>query len=132
MNGGGSVPSDAAPNIYVIRDGFEPAATGAIRTDRRRANTMATLQISAARVQMTAADRHEHITAVRTTTGTELTLGTVLANLRSPHGDRYYTYANGERAQVYAHPCPRCSSRDYITTTPDGTKQNNLLYLPRF
>lgn len=93
---------------------------------------MATLQISSVRVQTTAADRHEHITAVRTTTGTELTLGTVLANLRSPYGDRYYTYANGERAQVYAHQCPRCSSRDYITTTPDGTKRNNLLYLPRF
>jgi Protein of unknown function (DUF3892) len=94
---------------------------------------VATYQITAVQVQKTSSDPHEHITSVKIgTSGAQLSLSTVVANLRNPNGDRYITYGGGERANVYVRTCPRCTFRDYITTTPDGTTKNNLLSLPRF
>ena len=93
---------------------------------------MATYRITGVRVQTTSSDPHEHITTVRIGDGSAtLTLATVVSDLRDPVGDRYITYGGGERANVYVRTCPRCTFRDYITTTPDGTKKNNLLSLPR-
>jgi hypothetical protein len=94
---------------------------------------MATYRITQVQVQKTSDDPHEHITAVKIgDSNTRLSLSTVVNDIRDPNGDRYITYGGGERANVYVRSCPRCTFRDYITTTPDGTTKNNLLSLPRF
>jgi Protein of unknown function (DUF3892) len=94
---------------------------------------VATYQITAVKVQKTSQDPHDHITEVKFgASGGTLSLSTVVNDIRDPNGDRYYTYGGGERANVYVRTCPDCTFRDYITTTPDGTKKNNLLSLPRF
>src|SRR5688500_11710046 len=41
----------------------------------------------------------------------------------------FYTLVNGLRADVVIRTHPR-SGREYLTTLPDGARQNNLLYLP--
>ena len=94
---------------------------------------MSTFQITGVRTEMTARDPHEHITAVRvgTTTPFVLSRSTVINDLRSVNGDRYYTYAGGEYADVVVRSCPKCTASDYITTLPDTTTKNNLLSLPR-
>lgn len=94
---------------------------------------MATYEITGVRTEKTIADPHEHITDVQigNTTHALLSRATVIRDLRTPGGDRYYTYGGGKRADVIVAGCPRCASRDYITTTPDTTTANNLLSLPR-
>jgi hypothetical protein len=75
---------------------------------------------------------HAHISHVRLGTSVYLVpRATVIADLRSPWGDRYYTYAAGTYADVIVAGCPVCGSGDYITTAPDWTTENNLLSLPR-
>jgi hypothetical protein len=94
-----------------------------------------TYEITAVRTETTASDPHEHITRVRlggATSGDGISRSTVVADLKSPEGDRYYTYGGGERATVVVRDCPECSRSDYITTLPDSTTKNNLLSLPRF
>jgi len=95
---------------------------------------MATFRITAVKVQKTSQDPHDHITRVEINSDPDFTLGiaTVVSGLRDPNGDRYYTYGGGQIANVYVRQCPDCLYRDYITTTPDGTRQNNLLMLSRF
>lgn len=96
---------------------------------------MSTFQITSVRTETTTSDPHEHITRVRlgdTKTGDGIGRATVVADLKNPEGDRYYTYGGGERATVVLRDCPKCSKRDYITTLPDSTTKNNLLSLPRF
>jgi hypothetical protein len=46
-------------------------------------------------------------------------------------GDIFFTNESPP-ARVIVHPCPVCSSYDYITTEPDYTTQNNLLSLPKY
>jgi hypothetical protein len=76
---------------------------------------------------------HEHIERVRLRgRRASLSKEVVIADLRNPWGDRYYTNAKGIRAKVIAVTCPHCRDRDYITTEPDWTVENNLLSLPRF
>ena len=93
---------------------------------------MSTFRITAVRVENTTYDPHEHIAAVRVGSNLDLSVSTVVGDLRNPNGDRYYTYAAGERAAVYVRTCPRCTFRNYLTTHPDSTTKNNLLSLPRF
>lgn len=89
-------------------------------------------QIDGVRTARPAGYTHEHITHVRlAVTGTILSRQTVIADLRNPWGDRYYTYANRTRADVIVAGCPYCGHGDYITTAPDWTTENNLLRLPR-
>jgi Protein of unknown function (DUF3892) len=93
---------------------------------------MSSFEITGVRTDETAGDSHEHITAVRIGTNEAvISRSTVVTDLRSPNGDRYYTFGGGERAAVVVRECPRCSYSDYITTLPDSTKKNNLLKLPR-
>lgn len=93
---------------------------------------MATYQITAVRTQQPAGYTHEHITHVRLAYSDYLfPRETVIRDLRSPSGDRYYTFAGGVRADVIVRGCPVCGFGDYITTTPDRTTENNLLSLPR-
>jgi hypothetical protein len=95
---------------------------------------VATLQITKVRTIRPAGTAHEHITNVELENSPlrRIPRETVVANLRSISGDRYYTYGGGMRADVIAITCPLCNTKDYITTKPDQTKSNNLLRLPRF
>lgn len=93
---------------------------------------MSLFEITGIRTEETAGNPHEHITGVRIgSSGTVVPRSTVIADLRSPNGDRYYTFGGGQRAAVVVRECPRCSYSDYITTLPDSTTRNNLLKLPR-
>lgn len=96
---------------------------------------MTTFEITGVRTQETTTDPHEHITRVRlgdAKSGDGISRATVVADLESTEGDRYYTYGGGERATVVVRSCPKCSRSDYITTLPDSTTKNNLLSLPHF
>jgi hypothetical protein len=77
---------------------------------------------------------HEHITDVELNNNSSMRYprATIIADLRNPYGDRYYTYAGGTKADVIVAGCPHCGHSDYITTAPDWTTANNLLSLPRF
>lgn len=89
-------------------------------------------QIDGVRTAKPAGYTHEHITDVRLAgTGVLISRNTVIADLRSVSGDRYYTFVHGTRADVIVAGCPHCGYGDYITTTPDWTTENNLLSLPR-
>jgi hypothetical protein len=93
---------------------------------------VATFEITGVRTVRPAGYDHPHISHVRLGTSEYLiTRATVIADLRSPWGDRYYTYAAGKRADVIVAGCPVCGFGDYITTEPDWTTENNLLSLPR-
>lgn len=93
---------------------------------------MASNQITKVHTEQPYGNTHEHIAMVELSSGARISRSTVIANLRNPWGDRYYTYAGGEYADVVVRGCPYCSFSDYITTLPDSTTQNNLLSLPRF
>lgn len=77
---------------------------------------------------------HEHIERVELNDNplVRISRATVIADIRNPYGDRYYTLAGGVRADVVVRGCPSCGSGSYITTLPDNTTKNNLLDLPRF
>lgn len=95
---------------------------------------MSTYRITKVRVEKTVRDPHEHITDVELNDRVDQRFSrqTIVNDLKSATGDRYYTLAGGERAEVVVRTCPACSFSDYITTLPDATKKNNLLDLPRF
>jgi len=81
-------------------------------------------------------DTHHHITHIGVGSDTgyseRLSVSTVIANLKSPNGDRYYVLGNyGAKSWVIVKQCPRCkSTHEIISTTPDNTTTDNLLSLP--
>lgn len=91
-----------------------------------------TYQITKVRTERPYGATHEHIASVELNGSFEIGRATVIADLRSLYGDRYYTYAGGAKADVIVAGCPHCGFGDYITTAPDWTTANNLLSLPRF
>lgn len=93
-----------------------------------------TYQITAVHTERPYGHAHEHIAEVRLNHSPSFVLRrqTVIHDLRSPYGDRYFTEARGVRAKVIVAGCPHCGQGDYITTEPDWTTENNLLSLPRF
>jgi hypothetical protein len=78
---------------------------------------------------------HDHIThlGVRNGSGWQqrLALWEVLAQIRNPYGDRYYTVSptTGRVAWVVEGGCEVCGQRPYVRTTADGISDNNLSYL---
>jgi hypothetical protein len=80
---------------------------------------------------------HQHITHLGVGDGTSythrLTVAAVIAQLRSPRGDRFYTVspAMGQQAYVVEGSCEVCGQRPYVRTTADGQRDNNLSNLPR-
>lgn len=91
-----------------------------------------TFQIDGVRTARPVGYSHEHITHVRlAASGALIPRSTVIQDLRSAWGDRYYTYVNGAYTNVIVAGCPSCGYGDYITTEPDYTTANNLLSLPR-
>lgn len=95
---------------------------------------MATFEITRVRTVHPPDSAHEHIDAVELNGNSRLRFprSTVIADLKNPWGDRYYTYTGGQYAEVVVRGCPYCNSGEYITTLPDTTILNNLLQLPRF
>jgi hypothetical protein len=93
---------------------------------------MATFEIVKVRTVRPPGAAHEHITAVQLRGGGVLRKETVIQDILSPTGDRYFTWGGGVRADVIVRRCPYCTAHDYITTTPDYTTANNLLSLERF
>jgi hypothetical protein len=75
------------------------------------------------------AARHTHIVAVKLSTGVALDVPTVIQRIRA--GELFYTNAAGVTAKVHPVICNGCRN-PYLTTSPDGTKANNLDYLPLF
>lgn len=99
----------------------------------RKETALALYQITEIRTEQPYGASHEHIAYVRLNHGTTAySRATVIADLRSPNGDRYYTDGGGVTARVFVAGCPSCTFRDDITTEPDWTTTNNLLSLPRF
>jgi hypothetical protein len=94
---------------------------------------MTNFQITGVRTEWPRGARHEHITDVELNDNPNFILprSIVINDLLSPTGDRYYTFAGGEYAEVVVRRCPHCYGADYITTLPDSTTQNNLLSLKR-
>ncbi len=80
-------------------------------------------------------DTHHHITHVGIGNdpgySERLPVATVISNLKSNSGDRYYVLgANNSKSWVIVKQCPRCQhAHEIISTTPDNTKTDNLLYL---
>lgn len=95
---------------------------------------MANYQITKVKTVQPYGAQHEHIDAVELSNRTDQRFqrSTIIADLKDPNGDRYYTYGGGEYADVILRSCPHCYASDYITTAPDSTTKNNLLELPRF
>jgi hypothetical protein len=95
---------------------------------------MATYRITKVRTVHPVGATHEHISEVELSNRVDqrFSRATIIRDLESPTGDRYYTEAEGIRADVIAVDCPHCGASDYITTEPDSTTKNNLLSLDRF
>lgn len=81
-------------------------------------------------------DRYHRITHVGVGTdgdkaSEKLDVATVIRNIISPSGDRYYVLgSDGSKSSVIVRECPHCASRhDIIATTADNTKKDNLLEL---
>lgn len=81
-------------------------------------------------------DTHHHITHVgigasEKTYSERIPVSAVIANIKSPFGDRYHVLgANGARSEVIVKQCPHCAhAHEIISTTPDRTKTDNLLPL---
>ncbi len=98
--------------------------------------TMANLRIVCIRKKPTHNDTHHHITHVGIGDNSGYPVlalvENIIANLKSLGGDRYYVLgANGAQSTVIVRQCARCAhAPEYITTTPDWTKTDNLLSLP--
>lgn len=76
-----------------------------------------------------AGGQHKHIAALCLEGGRRVPKATAIANIESKV-ESYYTYADGQRANVeVVQRCGRCSSK-YLRTDRDSTIRDNLLSLP--
>jgi len=93
--------------------------------------TVAEFQVTGVELSDSPDGGHRHISAVCVGWGyLKVQKEAVVHDLRNPDGHRYYTLVDG-RADVHVVKCPLCDERDYLTTSPDSTRANNLLSLPR-
>ena len=93
---------------------------------------MAAFEITRIRTEPARSGTHEHVAVIWLRAGFELPRSTVVMDLRTPGGDRYYTTVDERRAYVIATSCPDCGFRDYLTTEADTPRANDLLALPEF
>jgi hypothetical protein len=75
--------------------------------------------------------RHRHISEVKTASGRVLARREVINRIQAGLED-FCTIAGGYEAKVIVVGCPFCAAGDYIKTTSDATKADNLLDLPSF
>ena len=76
-----------------------------------------------------AGGQHRHIAARCRENGRRVAKATAIANIEAKV-ESYYTYADGQRANVeVVQRCVRCSSK-YLRTDRDSTTKDNLLSLP--
>jgi hypothetical protein len=107
-----------------------------IANENSRGKTMSDLRIVCIRKQPSHDDTHHHITHVGIGSDAGYSVfspvASVITNLKSAYGDRYHVLgANGTKSTVIVRQCARCANApEYITTSPDSTKTDNLLYLP--
>jgi hypothetical protein len=92
---------------------------------------MATQIIAVNTVWTEAGGRHRHISEVKTASGRVLSRAEVISRIQSGQED-FCTIAGGYEAKVVVVTCPYCGADDYIKTTADATKADNLLDLPPF
>jgi hypothetical protein len=93
---------------------------------------VARFEVTGVRTEESSSGRHEHISHVSIgNRGVVLRRETVVADLRSPSGDRYFTDVRGRTANVIVVSCSACSFCDYLRTDADSSTENNLLSLPR-
>jgi hypothetical protein len=92
---------------------------------------MSNFRITGVRLEPSTDGRHEHISHVQIGGSAILRRQTVVDDLRSTGGDRYYTQVNGVTANVEVVRCPGCTFNDYLRTDRDSTTADNLLSLPR-
>jgi Protein of unknown function (DUF3892) len=93
---------------------------------------MATYSITEVHVEYAPGASHEHIARVKLLgMPGDFSRKQIIDSILGPSRDQFYTYANPP-ARVHVARCPHCYSGDYITTSPDGTKRNNLLDLRRY
>ena len=91
---------------------------------------MATYSITQVHMEYAVGGGHEHIGRVRLLNQPgDLTRAQIIKAIYE--GDQFFTHATPP-ARVHVARCPHCAASDYITTSPDGTKRNNLLDLPRY
>jgi hypothetical protein len=102
------------------------------RQDRsdRGDRAFAEYQISGVRTEPSWSGTHEHISHVRVEDGTIFVRHTVVDDLRSPDGTRYFMVGRRGRVEVTVVACPECGFRDYLTTN-DPTNADLLMRLPR-
>jgi hypothetical protein len=76
-----------------------------------------------------AGDYHRHIAALCLEGGRRVPKLQAIRNIRTG-AESYYTYADGQRAEVeVANRCSQCYS-EYLRTNKDTSTKNNLLSLP--
>jgi hypothetical protein len=89
-----------------------------------------TFYITHRRTQASPGGTHVHVARVLLSGGTQLSRDEVFAWMRN--GNKFKTLApNSASADVVRVACGRCSS-DYLRTTRDMTKADNLDELPKF
>jgi hypothetical protein len=94
--------------------------------------TVTAFEITAVGTEPAGNALHDHITDVQVGDSITLSYATVVADLRSADGDRYYTYRGGLYADVVVVSCPHCQFGDYLATASrDAATTNSLLDLPR-
>lgn len=72
---------------------------------------------------------HRHIVAICLDGGRRVPKATAIVNIETG-SESYYTYADGQRANVEVVPrCARCAAK-YLRTDRDTTTKDNLLELP--
>jgi len=74
---------------------------------------------------------HKHISKVKTAGGRILTRAEVVRRIEN--GDEeFVTIVGNLEPKVIVVDCPDCAAKDYVKTTADKSKADNLLNLPSF
>jgi hypothetical protein len=123
--------SDPIGNVRDIRNVHVPAVTGRVGGNgMKKGRPLATHSITQVHVERSYGSTHDHIARLKVLNQTgDYGRDQIIRAIRG--GDVFYTHATPP-AKVHVSRCPHCSAGDYLTTSPDGTKRNNLLDLPRY
>jgi hypothetical protein len=98
--------------------------------DGTRADTVAAYRVAkTGKEDVWAGGHHRHIATLCLEDGRRVPKATAMANIEAGL-EQYYTYADGQRANVeVVQRCSRCAAK-YLRTDRDTTIKDNLLALP--